>query len=711
MKFLLFILIATASYGATDFSYVVKNIKGGNGRDAHFVWRFESSSGLEVRSGTFAGGETWIAPAVGDTAVRLVSLTGSGRDGETDWIALDDDPKPNAHGLLPYGFDIWGAAGTPPSDRSPDGESGQQYRSNDSSQNDIGNLPLLYTAEQGSCISLVASMQRNEPETSLSGTKQTNGAQVDAYCIVTVLPEPPPNNGSDMIRPNIVGDSKEFLTWSDFDLSRLPSFEWLGERDPVELEALASNWRHSTEVFAMGVKYGEDDYSSSSEGGRAFRPMILHSDYGAFQANEQNEALLELFGTNSFAEKSKLLAVLLSRGLDNWNHVYGSTDEGYWGSGAGQSAGQSTISYFATALLVDPEKREAMRKTAALTHSNSHSRFKAGGEIRQVMRGVTGVLLWGDGHQAVEEVDTVVTEAKTRYWGELLAGKNFTGATGSGSNNGQKTARDPHRYIDGPGYLPGENYMSTMSGPTLFLGALMIMIPEVRYAVGTDGPIEYGDRLYRVGVWTYPDPVAPPTNVDFSGCNTYLNQGAPAGGCLEWREQWGPLKDDARRAHENGIGRFTYYHGTPIWDTNQGLIRTNWEDHIWPMFGGYNYEARFTPLGECVPADIFQYKEAGQDLAVLWSPTLDSDIRYTLDGSEPDENSSLYSGSPVTIPSGSTIKAKVYANALIDSKVSSWSGLGGYVIHGVSASLPEPPSPADNFPKAFDGYLNPRTLF
>ena len=162
-------------------------------RPAHFNWVFESADGSAPLIGQFACGSYWVAPAAGDKGVTMVSLTGNPawKGAAQDLLSCDADPVTEKHGLL----------------------SGQNnYGSYDASENVLPKLPMTFKADAGSCVSLVAAMQRNETVTSKGGTRQIVGEVADAYCVVTILPHAPRNGGRNMIRPNITGATKELLT-------------------------------------------------------------------------------------------------------------------------------------------------------------------------------------------------------------------------------------------------------------------------------------------------------------------------------------------------------------------------------------------------------------------------------------------------------------------------------------------------------------------
>ena len=138
----------------------------------------------------------------------------------------------------------------------------------------------------------------------------------------------------------------------------------------------------------------------------------------------------------------------------------------------------------------------------------------AGSILRQIKRGVTGVLLWGDGHP-LNPKRTKMGGQDWRYWADFAGPKCYDAYPGEGNpHRGKKTAADLYGYIDGPANKPGSSYMGVSLGGFRAVAAVMILMPQVRSVVNTDAPIEYTDRVTRHGLWTWPDPVAPPAQVD-----------------------------------------------------------------------------------------------------------------------------------------------------------------------------------------------------
>ncbi|RMD76506.1 MAG: hypothetical protein D6820_12595, partial [Lentisphaerae bacterium] len=467
-------------------------------RPAHFNWVFQSSGKQPPQVGQFACGSYWIAPAPGEDTVVLRSLTGNpaNQGKAADLLSCDIDPVTEKHGLL----------------------SGQNHYGNyDPAENILPHLPMPLQAPRGSCLSLVAAMQRNEAVTSKGGTRLIVGEVADAYCVVTVLPSVPPEGGRNMLRPNITGMHKELLTWDDFDLSRLPAYDFIPRRSEAEWETVATRWRHATEIFGISVlrktKRGPR-FTTFSEGGRAFRAHLLIPNYGSGMAQVFNNDVLHLLAPGSFTPgKKKALAAIISFGLDLFHARYDRAPDAppaAWSSGAGQSMGKFLPPVLVAALRRDESMAHRLRK-AALTVHDPDPAMRGPQELRQIRRGLTGVLLWGDGHPFIRPKGALC-EMDWRYWGELVGGHNYDGYCGKlkpTTRVGKKTTADPYGYIDGPGARPGAAYMGVTAGCFRSFAAAMILIPAVRSVVNCDDPIEYADRLTRHGLWTWPDPVAP----------------------------------------------------------------------------------------------------------------------------------------------------------------------------------------------------------
>lgn len=274
----------------------VKATRNGSGyRDATFQWRFNSGGG-DAYCGKFVNGDYWVAPK-GSAGVEITSISGNGQ------IRADADPIVESTGIL-LGSIAYG-------NETPE-------------ENIIPRLPIIYKKTS----SIVAAKQRNEETDGNCGTKAIRGACIDAYHVVTVLESVPKNAGIDMIRPNITGEEKVFLTLSDFDFSRLPRKSFLKEVDSAGWEEIRQRWSHSTEIFGVRVyPDGPTAYGTRySEGGRAFRAHILHHDYASGMAQSFNNDLMSVFSSGSMESRLPALAALLSFGLDIYYGIYPSVD-------------------------------------------------------------------------------------------------------------------------------------------------------------------------------------------------------------------------------------------------------------------------------------------------------------------------------------------------------------------------------------------------
>jgi hypothetical protein len=409
------------------------------------------------------------------------------------------------------------------------------------------------------------------------------------------------------------------------------------------MDTIATRWRHSIEIFgytspAAGANYG------FSEGGRAFRAGNCHDEYGAgMNATLQNDILSLFSSANTIEQKKPALASILAFALDLYHARYNSANGEQIGfpSGAGQHLGKYAPLLLLAALSRDPAKALKLRDLSVQNHHPAEL-LRGPQEIRQIRRGVTGMLLWGDAipYDFGDLKSMPNGSMSRRYWAELLASRNYRGQEPYGDpSTGNKTVADPYGYIDGPPNYPGYAYMGIGAAGTQGLAAIMILMPAVRDIVNSDAPIEFSDRVLRVGTWAAPDPVSPPPpNLVENVWNPGVFPGATFG------VAWGPRPDDIRFAFEDGseLGRFAAsdWHGKPVVSSGYqpALVRLYWNSII-ARYTGERFEDNLVPVTGTAKPDV----TIVQGTVHITHPHPLAKLYYTTDGSTPGSTSAVYS--------------------------------------------------------------------
>jgi len=410
--------------------------------------------------------------------------------------------------------------------------------------------------------SIVSALQRDEPATFTCGTAAIEGECVDAYQVLTVLDNPPADFGKDSLRPPLNGTDKTITPLSAFDFSRLPSRPELTGASPAALDGIRRQWAHSIGIFSMW----DVNQNWFSEGGRAFRAHILVHNYGAGLAKYFNNTLMTMFSDdNTFPQKRRALAAMLTYGLDNYAAMHGAGEPTrYYGSGAGQFLGNFFPSVFATSLLIDPSKATTLSGTPGRMSESANFGPQ---ELDQV--NIIGTVpVWGDAK----------SRGPREYWQNLFEGNCYNDATGEcRSIFGSRAQRDPYGYIDGSASRPGWSYMGIGQGVQRGMVAAMCVMPELADIVNYDPLIEFIDRTASVGIHTMPDPCAPPDLREPSSCRPYAATGSdPNGwnaqaGCNYYTVTWGPDPSDTSKCITNNqspntgqTGRFSARHGESV---------------------------------------------------------------------------------------------------------------------------------------------------
>lgn len=560
---------------------VVTTINGAGGVPAVFNWAFNSGGG-DARCGQFANGDYWVAPATGQSTVIVTGLTTT----SPGTLYLDADPTAYSFGFLTHGT---AAPGYP-------------YYGYDAAQNIMSELPISYSTNT----SLVAAMQRNTTIEGNCTTDCSDNQCVDAYHVVTVLGSVPTLAGAETIRPPLSAATKELLTLSDFDFTRIPSKAYLTGADAAELEKIRLRWSHSTDI--LGVGWSEDDGATwvGNYSGRAFRAWLLMHDYAMGAQKQWYDDIARLFSSSTppSAAKTKAVAAMIAYGMDLYANGF-NTPDGYeisWGGGAGQFQGKLPPLLFAGALEKENTTRQNNIKSLALGDIKRQP-----AEIGHIQEGHYGPI-WG----SLDDVYPVV-----RYWNDYIWSNCYNGHVGECNPSvGTKLAGDPHGYIDGPANLAGMDiggYYGISHAGIVNMVLANILMPEMQALTNTTKALDFSIRARTHGVKALPDPcVAIDTREDIStcaiwttgvGCEYYYPSGSIA-------HTWGPksLTDinagcvtDTTGSY-TPVGRFPDQDGKPA-PLNSGYVSTQLYNNYDTILAERNHRRLFRNVRLAAPVE------------------------------------------------------------------------------------------------------------
>lgn len=633
---------------------------GGTAVNSVYNWAF-NSEGEEATCGTFANGDYWVAPAVGKSSVTITGITSNGD------VSADVNPTIESMGLF-------GGSKT--------------YGNYNAAENIIPNLPQTYS----SITSILAGVKRNEAVEGGCGTAAIVGACADSYDVLTVLSSVPEKAGSETLRPNITGNTKELLTFDDFDFSLIPSKTFFKGTTVAGIETIRRKWSHSTEIFGLGTSGNAG--KGYSEGGRAFRAHTLIDDYGAgVAANWYNDMVTLFSDDNTLAEKKPAVAAMLNYGLDLYHSIYDAPNgvSRYWQIGATQSAGKFMPPVFFAALAKSNTYAENLKKVSQ--NPNIHKDGPL--ELGQIHNGPNGYV-WGD----VPNLSGVNFQGS--YWGNLFASQCYDGAFGTCNVAlGSKTMYDPYGLIDGPPNKPGTSYMGSSLGVQKSMVAIMYLMPRIREIINHEPLVEYVNRVLDNGIKTANDFCVTPDSREILGtCDAYRNRG-----CLYYGVTWGPVAvaDKASScittptAPYNKVGRFTSIDGTKIGMVYKSLqIEANWETIR--AQAGYTPGVTPTPTPTTPTCTNFTYS--------AWSTCTNNTQSRTVTTSSP---TSCTGGTPVLTQSCSsevvppltytltTTRAGTGSGTVSGSGISCGTDCSETVVTGTSVTLTAKPATDSTF--------------
>jgi hypothetical protein len=317
--------------------------------------------------------------------------------------------------------------------------------------------------------------------------------------VLTVLSEPPPDNGAVIFRPPYVGDDKPFYAITDLQRDLLPSYA------PVP-NAPTLAWIEDR------YKRVQLDHKGGLTG-RCLRPVDNMPDYGSNVSRDNGDAALRLMLNDPLETKLPALIVYVQYGIDLYYMVLNGQT---WPEGGGHTPGQKLPLTFASVLLDDGGMKEAIQ-TATFFNE----------DVAVYSNNDTGVALYGFHDQ---------------YWSERQYWSTIETLDGFWSN------ADPYGYIDA-GPEPGGSYQfCCVSQPWKGTALALHLMPVMKTVWYNQAFFDYVDRWVNLGTWTQPDPCAPYDGNPAHYGITYGPDGN--GGCI--------LDKDP----SDGIGRFPTLHGT-----------------------------------------------------------------------------------------------------------------------------------------------------
>ncbi len=213
-------------------------------------------------------------------------------------------------------------------------------------------------------------------------------------------------------------------------------------------------------------------------------------------------------------------------------------------------------------------------------------------------------------HYAVPARRVLWGQPRGGYWRRLAEGR------------GPRSSRDPEGYIDG-GDSPGGGYQLCCTSMTWKGTALALhLMPELREVWDYEPFLDYVDRWVHFGAWTLPD----------------------------------PFNRDGERDPDAG-GRFPDAHNTRA---DEGGWDSSFANAMWSL----HRVEEAAPMPHIEP---YNATLTGSVTVELSSPHLeDATLRYTLDGSLPDENAPVYDG-PIEVTEPTTLRVRAYRDGYLPS--------------------------------------------
>lgn len=320
----------------------------------------------------------------------------------------------------------------------------------------VQRLNFPHTAGPGS--SVVKGVSRTD------GGDDDHRGELQTAAVLTVVAEPPPENGAIAFRPPYFAPDKPQYLTTDLRTDLLPALAPPNDLDIDSLDRVASNFARL-----------QLDHSPGNASNRELHPVDNLADYGADLAVDSHFAALRLMLDDPLADKAQALINYVQYGIDlstifrHDSHICADTDQNC----AGHGPGRALPLVFAATMLDSPQIRSIIdAKADSLPENWSVTRT-----------GHAPTPLFGD-----------VTCSQERY------------EDVQGGGGGPRTCRDPHGYIDG-GESPGSYLICCMVQPWKAAVTAMHLMSGLAETWPQSGKlIEFVDRFVTFGLWTQPDP-------------------------------------------------------------------------------------------------------------------------------------------------------------------------------------------------------------
>jgi hypothetical protein len=459
----------------------------------------------EPTHGTFANGDLWVLGPV-----TLIGMTPQFHGEHNGW-------EVNPADISAQGFDV---------------------RVADFDPSRVPSFP--YTAEPGQSIVKTASWAPFDDE-ECRPCLQT-------AAVLTVLAEPPPDEGATVFRPPYFGADKPYYSTTELQTELLP--ELPAPPSANTLEEVAAQF--------AGVQL---DHKVNWTG--AFiHPVDNMAEYGSSIAQRSANAALRLMLDDPVEDKMPGIIGYVQAGIDLHHMALGGA---YWPPGGGHGEGRKLPVTLAAVLLGDTAMQDAVSGAGREQYGENGGMYYSA---------AADTVLFGQTPNSEES-----------YWTNLVF------------DTGSRTIIDPYELIDG-GHIPGWSYQFCCTAlPWKSTATAVRLMPELERVWNHEEFFTYVDRWVSFGAWAQPDTCAPPRGVCDGGTNpgaacttasapeVCTGDEATCDTTVSWDAEYGvtygpdgsggciPDTDPS-----DGIGRFPLQHGA---NADGGHYGSAFADELW----------------------------------------------------------------------------------------------------------------------------------